>query len=277
VVARTLGLVMLAGGAAAVLMLVLLAGKPIPTKKGVTPMSSFIRRRSEDRSEGEPTAGVAPEASSRVEEAVTSYTLRSAATPSEDSGLAGEPGGSVNPPGLSSYDELGQTIANVLRTAQNEAAQLLAAARAQAQSVRYAAEMEAKEARARFDAEMAESRSESERIRAEANRYAEDRRTEADLEANETRNDAETEARKLREAGEAMRRSLEEKGLARRQELIEASSAMESRMREALTTCHEVAAKIEKLVGEEPPELEEVLLQEVQEVQEVREVEEQTA
>ncbi len=251
-----------AGGATGVLLLLLLAARPVPTKKGVT-MSSFIRRHSDGQSEGDRSAEAPP----RIDEGVTSYTLRSARADGEPPEVSEQAGTTTPGLGIVSYDELGQTIANVLRTAEDEATQLVAAARSQAQSIREASEVEAKEARARLDAETAERRSDSERIRADANRYAEERRREADLEANQTRADAESEARKLREAGESIRRSLEEKGLARRQELMEASSDVEARLREALTTCHEVVAGIEKLLGEEPVDLDEELLQEVQEVQ----------
>jgi hypothetical protein len=265
---RTAVIVVLAGGASVALALALLAARPGTTTKGVGTMSNFIRRRSDGQSESKSRAETADETAARpLGEAVTSYTLRqpdAKGAPSDDSQ---QPDAAADTRGFVSYDELGQTIANVLRAAEDNAAQLLAAAHSEAQSIRDAAELEANETRAQLEVETAERRSESERIRADANKYAEERRRAADLEAQQTRSDAETEAKTLREAGEGIRRSLEEKGLARRQELIEASSSMEARLQDALTTCREVAAEIEELLSEAAVELDEDLLEEVREVE----------
>jgi FtsZ-binding cell division protein ZapB len=259
----------LAGGASLALLLVLFAFRPLPTKKGGTTMSNFIRRRSDGPAGEKPRdLGAAP---SRVDEAVTSYTMRG------DDHAAKEPGeedDAIAARGIVSYDELGQTIANVLRSAQDNAAQITATARAQAQSIQEAAEAQAKEARVQLETEMAERRAESERIRADANRYAEERRRDADIEANQLRVDAEAEARKLRNAGEAARRTLEAKGLARRQELMEASSSMEARLHDALETCRAVTGQIEELLGKEP-KLDEELLNEVRGAEEEVEREEE--
>jgi hypothetical protein len=257
----------LAGGTSLALILVLFAFRPLPTKKGDISMSNFIRRRSEGpASERVGDPGDAP---SRVDEAVTSYTLHDV--------QAKEPGDendAIAARGIVSYDELGQTIANVLRSAQDNAAQITATARAQAQSIQEAAEAQAKEARVQLETEMAERRAESERIRADANRYAEERRRDADIEANQLRVDAEAEARKLRNSGEAARRTLEAKGLARRQELMEASSSMEARLRDALETSRAVTGQIEELLGK-GAKLDEELLEEVRGVDQEEEPEEE--
>jgi hypothetical protein len=266
---RTVVVLALAGGASLALLLLLFAFRPLPTKIGGITMSSFIRRRS-DGPAGEKLRDLG-DAPSRVDEAVTSYTLRG------DDHAPKEPGeedGAMAARGIVSYDELGQTIANVLRSAQDNAAQITATARAQAQSTREAAEAEAKEARVQLETEMAERRAESERIRAVANRYAEVRRRDADIEANQLRVDAEAEARKLRDAGEAAKRTLEATGLARRQELMEASSSMEARLRDALETCRAVTGQIEELVGKEP-KLDEELLDEVRGAEQEEEPEEE--
>jgi hypothetical protein len=240
------------------------------TKKGVPTVSSFIRRRSDGQSEANASEKTADEIPGRaLGDAVTSYTLHQpgdSAAPLDESRASGSSGhASVAEP--VSYDELGQKIANVLRAAEENSAQLLAEARSQAQAIREAAELEAREARAQLDAETAERRAESERIRADASRYAEERRRTADVEAHQTRTEAEAEARSLREAGEGMRRRLEEKGVARRQELLEASSTIETQLREALTTCRDVASEIERLLNEASVDLEEELLTEVREVE----------
>jgi hypothetical protein len=257
----------LAGGASILFLLLLLAARPVPTTKGVFTMSSFIRRRSDGQSGREPAD--VTELPSRVDEVMTSYTMRPDSEPEPTEAVFDEEGAPPTGRGIVSYDELGQTIANVLRSAQDNAAQVVSTARAQAQSIREAAEAQAKEARIQLEAELAERRAESERIRADANRYAEERRRDADAEANQLRADAEAEGRKLREAGEAIRRTLEEKGLARRQELMEASSSMEARLRDALETCRNVTGKIEELLGES--ELDEELLNEVREAEEEKE------
>jgi hypothetical protein len=267
---RTLLVLALAGGASILFLLALLAARPVPTTKGVFTMSSFIRRRTDGQSGGEPAE--VTELPSRVDKAMTSYTMRSEGEVPPPEPVFDEEGSPAGARGIVSYDELGQTIANVLRSAQDNAAQVVSTARAQAQSIREAAEAQAKEARVQLEAELAERRAESERIRADANRYAEDRRRDADQEANQLRADAEVEARKLREAGEAIRRTLEEKGLARRQELMEASSSMEARLRDALETCRTVTGTIEELLDE--PDLDEDLLNEVREAEEEPEAEE---
>lgn len=264
--ARTvvLGLV---GGASLVLLVALLAFRPLPTRKGGITMSNFIRRRSESPTDERPRD--LEDRPSRVDEAVTSYTMHDVVEQRDVSEQA-----AAVARGIVSYDELGQTIANVLRSAQDNAAQITATARAQAQSIREAAEAQAKEARLQLEAEMAERRAESERIRADANRYAEERRRDADAEANQLRADAETEARKLRDAGEAARRTLEAKGLARRQELMEASASMEARLRDALETSRAVTGQIEELLGKEA-KLDEELLSEVRAVEPEQEQEEE--
>ena len=244
---RNIGAVLaLAGGGvlAAVLLAVLFA-RIGSTTKGVSTMSNFMRRRSEDQTDSESEGRARTPI--RAEQAVAPYTL---AQPGHESTSANEARDSdpADVRAIMSFDELGQTVANVLRSAQDNAAHVIATARAQANSMLEAAEAEAKEARAQLDTEIAERRSESEKIRADANRYSEERRRQADLEANQVRADAEVHAARLRETGEATRRNLEEKGLARRQELIEASSAMETRLRETLTTCREVVVQIEELL-----------------------------
>ena len=269
-----LSIVALAGGAT-VALLVFFASRPpgdrrfrliITSTKGV-PVSSFIRRRSDERSEGKTPDTTAVEAPVRIGDSVTSYTMHQPDAESGPPDESGTPDEAVEPDSAASsavsYDEFGQRIANVLRSAEENSAQLLGAARAEAEAIRETAELEAREARTQLDAETAERRSESERVRAEANRYAEERRRTAELEAQQTQAEAETEARSLRETGEGIRRRLEEKGLARRQELLEASSSIESQLREALTTCRDVAAEIERLLGDDEPELVEDLLAEV--------------
>jgi len=238
------------------------------TKKGVPPVSSFIRRRSDGQSETKAAEAADDVPGRALGDAVTSYTLKrpgDPGTPQDEPRGEGssEHAGVAEPV---SYDELGQKIANVMRAAEENSAQLLAEARSQAQSIREAAELEAREARAQLDAETAERRAESERIRADASRYAEERRRTADLEAHQTRTEAEAEARSLREAGEGMRRRHEEKGIARRQELLEASGSIEEQLREALTTCRDVATEIERLIGEPSVELDEELLTEVKDL-----------
>jgi hypothetical protein len=239
------------------------------TKKGAPLVSSFIRRRSDEQSETKAAEAAGEVPGRALGDAVTSYTLHQpgdSAAPLDES-PASESSGHASVPEPVSYDELGQKIANVLRAAEENSAQLLAEARSQAQAIRDAAELEAREARAQLDAETAERRAESERIRADANRYAEERRRTADVEAHQTRTEAEAEARSLREAGEGMRRRLEEKGIARRQELLEASGSIEKQLREALTTCRDVSSEIERLLGESSVELDEELLTEVKELE----------
>ena len=230
-----------------------------PSTKGA-PVSSFIRgRRSDDRADGE-----IPEPPRtrpvQIGDAVTSYSMQDGSQVESGTSAAD----SELPPEVS-YDEFGQRVANILRVAEENAAELVEAARIEAQTIRDTAELDAQETRARLEAETAEQRSESERVRAEANKYAEDRRRTVKLEAARTQAEAEAEAKSLREAGEAIRKSLEEKGIARRQELLEASSSIEARLREALTTCHGVAAELERWLGEDEPELDEELLAEVRE------------
>jgi hypothetical protein len=239
------------GGAVAVVLLALLFTRIGPTTKGVSTMSNFMRRRSEGQPE--PKSETRTRIPSRIDEAVMSYTLDAAGNDAS-AHEAREPD-AADVRGIMSFDELGQTVANVLRSAQDNAAHVIAAARAQANSMLDAAEAEAKEARAKLDAEMAERRSESEKIRADANRYSEERHRQADSEAIQVRADAEADARRLRETGEATRRNLEEKGLARRQELIEASSTMEARLQDTLTTCQEVVVKIQELLENGQAEL----------------------
>ena len=270
----TLMIVALAGGAMAVSLVFLVSGLPgdrrfrlITTSTKGAPVSSFIRRRSDERSEGNTPDKTADEAPVRIGDSVTPFTMHqpdAEGGPPDESGTRDEAveADSAASSGLS-YDEFGQRIANVLRAAEENSAQLLAASRAEAQAIRETAELEAREARAQLDVETAERRSESERVRAEANRYAEERRRTAELEAQQTQAEAETEARSLRETGEGIRRRLEEKGIARRQELLEASSSIESQLREALTTCREVATEIERLLGDDEPELDAELLAEV--------------
>jgi hypothetical protein len=243
---RTLVAVLaLAGsGAVALVLFALLFARIGPTTKGASTMSNFMRRRPEDRPE--PDSESPASTPSRTGEAVTPYTLAPPSQPVSGHDVRVSDPADVR--AIMSFDELGQTVANVLRSAQDNAAHVIATARAQANSILEAAEAEAKEARAQLDAEVAERRSESERIRADANRYSEERRRQADVEANQVRADAEAHALRLRETGEATRRNLEEKGLARRQELIEASSTMETRLRETLTTCQEVVVQIEELL-----------------------------
>ena len=233
------------GGVLATVLLALLFARIGSTTKGVSTMSNFMRRRSEDQMDSE-SEGQA-RTPMRADQAVAPYTL---AQPGHEPASANEARDSdpADVRGIMSFDELGKTVANVLSSAQDNAAHVIATARAQANSILEAAEAEAKEARAQLDSEIAERRSESERIRADANRYSEERRRQADLEANQVRADAEAQAARLRETGEATRRNLEEKGLARRQELVESSSAMEARLRETLTTCQEVVVQIEELL-----------------------------
>lgn len=266
-------LVALITGAAAALTLVIVVTRsfvlghfrPIAVNmKGVPSVTSFIRRHSDDQSDNKrPPAETVDDVPARpLGEAVTSYTMHQ---PGAEPAPEDEPHGVPLAQGVS-YDELGQRIANVLRAAEENAAALLAAARAEAQAFRETAEREAREVRSQLDTETAEQRAESERVRAEANKYAEDRRRGAEQEVEHARSEAEAEARSLREAGEAIKRQLEEKGAARRQELLEASASIESRLHYARTTCLDVAAEIEQLLGDEPADdLEEALFAEVQE------------
>jgi hypothetical protein len=234
------------------------------TEKGVMGMSGLIRRHS-PRGDAEADE-TDEEGASRLDEAMTSYSLFRSSESDTESTDATERDAGTAIPRIGSYDELGQTIATVLRTAQSEATQLLAAAQAEAHVIRETAEREANDVRERLNAEMAERRSQVVQIQEEADRYADESRREADRAADQIRADAEAEARQRREEGDAAKRRLEEEGRARRQELVEASRTVEARLRGALTACREVVAQLEELVGEQPAELEGVLLQEVQEV-----------
>jgi hypothetical protein len=160
-----------------------------------------------------------------------------------------------------SYEELGQTVAEILRSAHETAVQMIAAAREQAQSIRESAQVHASDAFAQLDAEIAEQRSEFASIRADADRYAEDRRRAADFEAGRIRSDAEKEAHELRQVGEANCRSFEAEGLARRGALMDASSSAETRLRQTLATCRDVAGEVDRILKHGKLELREDLEQ----------------
>lgn len=189
---------------------------------------------------------------------------------------AREKTGSSPPPGRSSDaesdeqgpaspDDLGSSILNVLRAAQEEAGRLVSAAEADAQAIRENAETERSELRGQLESEMEDRRQQLTVLRNEAEGYAEERRREADLEASRIRAEAEAEVSARREELDAATGKLEELGL-RRQELVHASRALEDWLSATVGTLREVVAKLEKVLEAPPAALDETLLQEAQSV-----------
>ena len=233
-------------------------------------VSGFIRRHF-DREDGalEADAG----GGSPLDDAMTAYSLVRSPENSTESRVITE--GTTDPTNLdagaqppASYDDLGQTIANMLRAAENEAAQVLDSARAEAQAVRDKAEREVEGARASLERELTERHQEATRLREDAERYAKERRSDIEREAGQIRTEAQAQARKHRQEGKAAKQRLVAEGRKRQEELAEASRLVEERFRGALTACREVVGQLEELVGERPAQLQEALHQEAHELAE---------
>jgi hypothetical protein len=227
-----------------------------PNRKGVPD----LMRRGFAREEGDPEPR--ERGGSSLDDAMTAYSLVRT-NDAESRVIAEERTSSLNPPAAAeatiSYDRLGQSIANMLRAAENEATQLLAAARAEAQAIRDEAEKETQDARAGFEGEMAARREETTRLRNDAERFADEKRREADREAGQIRTEAQAQARQHLQEGKAAKQRLEAEGRMRQQELAEASRLVEERLPGALTACREVVGQLEELVGERPAQLHETL------------------
>jgi len=195
--------------------------------------------------------------------------------------------GDPQTPWLGALDDLGPRILNVLRAAQDEAAQLVAAAQDEAaqlvaaaqdeaaqlvaaaqdeaQAIRENAEAETAELRDRLESEMRDRRRQLTVLRNEADRYADEHRREADLDASRIRAEAEAEVMARRKELDVAKGKLEEEGQ-RRQELIDASRAVEHWLSGTVSTLREVVAKLETVLEAPPAELDQTLLQEAQSV-----------
>ena len=162
---------MIALGAGMLALLVLISRPRLAgTKKGVMSMSGFIRRDSpseheeaHEASRNEEADDTGERGGSSLNEAMTTYSLLR--PPDGNREIEHD-----EAPPIANYEDLGQTVANILKAAEAEATQVLGAARAEAQAIREEAKSTAEANRAALDAEMEGRRSQLTYLENEADR-----------------------------------------------------------------------------------------------------------
>jgi hypothetical protein len=174
--------------------------------------------------------------------------------------------GSLDPLDLA-YSQARQRVAEALRVAEENAAQMRADARSEAADILREAERRAaeqlKETAKESERRLSEAEENARNLRLSVDAYAKRQREEADEEARQIMEIAQAQARAERESAEKIADELKAEAVRRKEELVREIRAIEQRARRILDGLEEIIAQAEETpdqgaaISEEPPRAEE--------------------